>query len=70
MASRHAVKFPCSFKVTCLGHLPAIFRIFRKSLDSDPKSPLYLPRLTPTEGRIAIVAYVGWDAVDAAASGA
>jgi hypothetical protein len=25
---------------------------------------------TPTEGRIMIVVYVGWDAVDAAASGA
>jgi hypothetical protein len=37
---------------------------------SDPNQ-IYKPRrLTPREGRIAIVTDAGWDAVDAAASGA
>jgi hypothetical protein len=35
-----------------------------------PKSSLYPRPSHPTEGRIMIVTYAGWDAVDAAASGA
>ena len=45
---------------------------FRKNnvLLARPKSPLKIRRPIPHEGRIAIVTDAGWDAVDAAASGA
>jgi hypothetical protein len=45
---------------------------FRKNIPvpSIPKSLLYPPPSRPPEGRIAIVTDAGWDAVDAAASGA
>jgi hypothetical protein len=48
--------------------LRCIFGFSEKSLDAGPKSVLFVARPTPTEGRIAIVVYAGWDAVDAAAS--
>jgi hypothetical protein len=40
------------------------------SIHARPKSVLEPRRLVPHEGRIAIVTDAGWDAVDAAASGA
>jgi hypothetical protein len=40
------------------------------SVSAEPKSVLESPPSRPSEGRIAIVTDAGWDAVDAATSGA
>jgi hypothetical protein len=47
-----------------------VFGFSEIDLTPDANQLLIPSRPTPTEGRIMIVIYVGWDAVDAAASGA
>jgi hypothetical protein len=48
----------------------ALFRIFRISLDRAATTGVSFKPFRPSKGRIAIVTDAGWNAVDAAASGA